>query len=91
MRTYHGLLPLCLIATATARPAIAGEMTQQQAIEVATAATIGDCPQDSPCTFRAREDGSLWYVLVTFTIRNSPAQTPMPYPGGKRHAEAVWS
>jgi hypothetical protein len=76
------LVVLAALGIAVAWPASADELTQRQAIAVATAASAGHCSTATPCTFDARREGARWYVTVVFTKRNSPGDTPLPYPGG---------
>jgi len=85
MRIYFGgrlSVPLAL-ALALASAASASDLTQVQAIAVAKNATAKQCSEATPCTYEARREGARWYVFVQFTKRNSPAEPPLTYPGGR--------
>jgi len=51
-------------------------------LEIAKRASVSHCSKETPCKFQARRDGSNWLVLVSFTKRNDPGDTPSTYPGG---------
>jgi len=77
-------LPAVLFAAAIGA-AVAAEPNEitdaASAIRAAKRFTKARCTE-TPCTYRPEKEGRQWRVWVQLTRRNSPRETPRPYPGG---------
>lgn len=82
MRTGGAILAVLALCAGSIANAESKVTDQASAIEVAKRYTRARCTAETPCTFKARREGSQWNVWVQFTKRFAPNEMPKPYPGG---------
>jgi hypothetical protein len=60
----------------------ANEITEAQALAIAKRYFSKDCTVTLPCSFKTAKNVEGWEVSVQFSMQNSLAEPPRPYPGG---------